>query len=228
MIPIFGSDVVGMDGRSLSYFQIKITYDQAQHLPGAIIIDYFPKAEMIFGLGGDRVISKVEFDDPKSLEACDELKDSFEIENILLKEENFAYVIAKTPGPIQSIIARQDECWVVPPTVLSRENGFFMTVQGTPKGLKYARDQLLSSIPEELEMRISKTIDADWIFAPSLPEKRHVVMMTAVEMGYYEPTRKCTQKDLAELLGLQQGTVAEHLRHAENVIINSWAKHSGQ
>lgn len=220
--------MAGINADTLSFFQIKITYEQAQHLPGAIIIDYFSKAEMIFGLGGDRVISRVEFDDPKSLEENDELSDSFQIENILQKGENFAYVIAKTPGPIQSIIAQQDGCWVVPPTILSREGGFFMTVQGTSKGLKHARDRLMSLIPDELEMRISKTIDADWVFAPALPEKRHVVMMTAVEMGYYDPTRKCTQKDLAEFLGLKQNTVGEHLRHAESVIINSWAKHSSQ
>ena len=98
-----------IDGDSLRYFQIKITYEQAKHMPGAIIIDYFSKAEMIFGLGGNRVISRVEFDDPNCLEVIDELKNSFEIENILLKGENFAYVIAKTPGPLQSIIAEQDE-----------------------------------------------------------------------------------------------------------------------
>lgn len=217
-----------IDGGSLRYFQIKITYEQAQHMPGAVIIDYFSKAEMIFGLGGNRVISRVEFDDPKSLEEIDELKDSFEIENILLKGENFAYVIAKTPGPLQSIIAKQDECWMVPPSIISRKEGFFMTVQGTSKGLKYARDSLVSLIPEELEMRISKTIDADWIFAPKLPEKRHIVMMTAVEKGYYDPIRKCTQEDLAEFLGIRQTTIGEHLRNAESAIINSWAKHSSE
>ena len=60
--------MAGINADTLSFFQIKITYEQAQHLPGAIIIDYFSKAEMIFGLGGDRVISRVEFDDPKCLE----------------------------------------------------------------------------------------------------------------------------------------------------------------
>ena len=216
--------MAGINADTLSFFQIKITYEQAQHLPGAIIIDYFSKAEMIFGLGGDRVISRVEFDDPKSLEENDELSDSFQIENILQKGENFAYVIAKTPGPLQLIIAEQDECWMVPPSIISRKEGFFMTIQGTSTGLKYARDSLVSLIPEELEMRISKTISADWIFAPTLPEKRHVVMMTAVEMGYYDAPRKCTQKDLAELLGIKQGTVAEHLQYAESAIVNSWAK----
>ena len=224
--------MAGKSGDGLSFFQIKINYKQAQHLPGAIIIDYFSKVEMIFRLGLDgsipRLISRVEFEDPKSLEKNDKLKDSFEIEKVLLEGENFAYVIVKAPGPLSQIIAKHDECWVVPPSAISKERGFFMTIQGTPKGLKYAKDSLFSLIPEELEMRISKTISADWIFAPTLPEKRHAVMMTAVEMGYYNPKRKCTQKDLAEFLGIQQGTVAEHLRHAESEIINSWAKHSSQ
>ena len=186
--------MAGTNGDSLSFFQIKITYEQAKHLPGSVIIDYFSKAEMIFGMGGERVISRVEFDDPKCLEENDELKESFQIENILQKGEKFAYVIAKTPGPIQSIIAKQDDCWVVPPTFLSREEGFFMTVQGTSKGLKYARDSLITLIPEELEMRISKTIDADWTFAPTLPEKRNRVVMAAVEMGYYDSTRKYPER----------------------------------
>ena len=99
-----------------------------------------------------------------------------------------------------------------------------MTIQGTSKGLKYARDNLVSLIPEKLEMRISKTISADWIAAPKLPERRHVVMRTAVEMGYYDTPRKCTQKDIADLLSIQQGTVAEHLQYAESIIVNSWAK----
>ena len=216
----------GCDG--LRFFQVKISNKQAQHLPGAIINDYFSKVEMIAGLGPEgsipRCIARVEFDDSKNLEENDKLKDSFQIENILLKGENFAYVMVKTPGTIQMMIAKEDECWAVPPTFLSREGGFFMTIQGTSKGLKYARDSLVSLIPEKLEMRISKTISADWIAAPKLPERRHVVMRTAVEMGYYDTPRKCTQKELAELLGIQQGTVAEHLQYAEGVIVNSWAK----
>ena len=119
---------------TLSFFQIKITYEQAQHMPSARILDYFSKAEMIFVLGGDRVISS-SFDDPKCLEGNDELKDSFEIENIL-QEGKFCLCHRKTPGPLQSILAKHRECWMVPPSIISRKEGFFMTVQGTPMRFK--------------------------------------------------------------------------------------------
>ena len=212
----------------LRFFQVKISNKQAQHLPGAIINKFFSKVEMIAGLGPEdsipRCIARVEFSDVKSLERNDLLKDSFQIEKILLEGDGFAYVKVKTPGTIQVMIAKEEECWVVPPTFISKEGGFFMTIQGTSKGLKYARDNLVSLIPEKLEMRISKTISADWIAAPKLPERRHVVMRTAVEMGYYDTPRKCTQKDIADLLSIQQGTVAEHLQYAESIIVNSWAK----
>ena len=71
-------------------------------------------------------------------------------------------------------------------------------------------------------MRISKTIAADWISAPKLPKRRHEVMRTAVELGYYSTPRKCTQRDIADHLGIRQGTVAEHLQSAEGIIIQSW------
>jgi predicted DNA binding protein len=51
-----------------------------------------------------------------------------------------------------------------------------------------------------------------------------VVIRTAVEEGYYNTPRRCTQKDIAEKLGIKQGTVAEHLQYAESIIINSWAE----
>ena len=77
-------------------------------------------------------------------------------------------------------------------------------------------------------MRISKMIIGDLIAAPELPERRHMVITTAVEKGYYDTPRKCTQKDIADMLGIKQGTVAEHLQYAESVIINSWADQVSQ
>ena len=52
---------------------------------------------------------------------------------------------------------------------------------------------------------------------------RKEVMELAVKLGYYSTPRKCTQRDLAEALGVRQGTIAEHLQSAESMIIQSWA-----
>ena len=72
----------------------------------------------------------------------DELKDSLIIDKILQEGDNFAYLKAKTPGPIQRIIGAEEDAWIMPPTSLSRENGFLMTIHGTPKGLKRIKDKL--------------------------------------------------------------------------------------
>ena len=83
----------------LRFFQVKISNNQAQHLPGAIINKFFSKVEMIAGLGPEdsipRCIARVEFSDAKSLERNDLLKDSFQIEKILLEGDGFAYVRLK-------------------------------------------------------------------------------------------------------------------------------------
>ena len=48
-------------------------------------------------------------------------------------------------------------------------------------------------------------------------------MELAVKLGYYSNPRKCTKRELAEALGVRQGTGAEHLQSAEGMIIKSWA-----
>ena len=212
---------------NLRYFQIRILHAQAKHLPGYAITNFFNKVEMIAGTGKvDSVpscILKVEYDGVSLPQLNEELGGSLLIDRILEEKEGFAYLRARTPGPIQMIVAKEQDCWVIPPTYLSKEKGLFMTIQGTPKGLKKVKDKLELLIPEKMEMRISKMIVGDLIAAPKLPERRHLVITTAVEKGYYDTPRKCTQKDIADLLGIKQGTVAEHLQYAEGVIINSWA-----
>ena len=217
---------------SLRYFQIRVSHAQAKHLPGYAITNFFNKVEMIAGTGKvDSIpscILKVEYDGVELPKLDEELIGSLLIDRILEEKEGFAYLKVRTPGPIQMIVAREQDCWVVPPTYLSKKNGFFMTIQGTPKGLKKVKDNLQLLIPEKIEMRISKMIIGDLIAAPELPERRHMVITTAVEKGYYDTPRKCTQKDIADMLGIKQGTVAEHLQYAESVIINSWADQVSQ
>ena len=213
---------------NMKYFQVRILHKQAMHLPGNIINDYFSNLEMLVGTGVvDSIPScvvKVTHDGVDISNIKEKLRDSLIIDKILQDGDDFAYLKVRTPGPIQQITASEEEAWVVPPTYLSRENGLFMTIQGTPKGLKNVKDKLELLIPEKMEMRISKMIAGDWMAAPKLPERRNVVIRTAVEEGYYNTPRRCTQKDIAEKLGIKQGTVAEHLQYAESIIINSWAE----
>ena len=212
----------------MRFFQIRILPEQGKHLPGHLITKYFTKLEMINGLGVvnsvPSCIVKVEHEGLDIDGIANELQESLIIDKILLEGDNFAYLKVKTPGPIQRIIAAEDEAWIMPPTYLSRENGFFMTIHGTPNGLKRVKDKLEILVPKKMDMRISKMIIGDWMSAPNLPERRTLVIQTAVDMGYYSAPRRCNQNDIAGVLGLKQGTVAEHLQNAESVIINSWSE----
>ena len=212
----------------MRYFQIRILPEQGKHLPGHLITKYFTKLEMINGTGVvdslPSCIVKVEHEGLDLEGIAEGLQESLIIDKILLEGDNFAYLKVKTPGPIQRIIAAEDEAWIMPPTYLSRENGFFMTIHGTPIGLKRVKNKLEVLVPKKMDMRISKLIIGDWMSAPNLPERRTVVIQTAIEMGYYSAPRRCNQNDIAGVLGLKQGTVAEHLQIAESVIINSWSE----
>tara|TARA_B100001142_G_C14271319_1_gene631006 strand:+ start:258 stop:950 length:693 start_codon:yes stop_codon:yes gene_type:complete len=213
-------------------FQIRISHEQAQHLPGNIITKYFNKVEMVTGTGVvDSIptcILKVEHDNIDIMSIKDELEGSLIIDALLQSGDGFAYLKARTPGPIQRLIATENEAWIMPPTSLCRENGFSMTIHGTANGLKRIKDNLQSLIPDKMDMRISNLDIGDWMMVPKLPIKRNLVIKTAVEMGYYSTPRGCNQNAIADFLGLKQGTVAEHLQKAEHVIINSWAEQSSQ
>ena len=73
-------------------------------------------------------------------------------------------------------------------------------------------------------MKLSSPIVGNLVSIPILHDKRSLVIKNAVEMGYYETPKKCNQSDIAEFFGLKQATVAEHLQHAENIIVHSWAE----
>ena len=212
----------------MRYFQIRVLHEQAQHLPGSIITKYFNKLELITGTGVTdslpSCIVKVEHDGIDIMKIKDDIKGGLIIDKILQEGDGFAYLKVRTPGPIQRLIAVEDEAWIMPPTYLSKEDGFFMTIHGTSDGMKRLKDKLEALIPARLQMKLSTPIAGDLVSIPKLNEKRSLVIRTGVEMGYYDTPKKCNQTDIAKFFGLKQATVAEHLQHAENIILNSWAE----
>jgi len=223
-----GRNMEGKEEHNLRYFQIQVAPEHARHLPGVKVLEKFSKTELITNVGLKNGmpygIYRVEYDSDTVFDNLDELSESFIVEGVFLKSDGVAFLRAFTPGPTMQIVERTPNCWTVPPTSLSRSRGLFMTVQGTSDGLKLLRDAVLTLFPTQIDLRISKNIKADWISAPKLPRRRHDVMRMAVDMGYYATPRRCTQKMIADALGIRQGTVGEHLQMAEGNIIESWSK----
>lgn len=56
---------------------------------------------------------------------------------------------------------------------------------------------------------------------PSLSPRQQEVFLTARELGYYKIPRDTTTDEIAEQFGIDRRTVEEHLRRAENKIVDS-------
>ena len=114
-----------------------------------------------------------------------------------------------------------DEVWPTSPTILNSDE-LILTLQGSSKGLMKARKQLIELLGDTFKISVNNNFQGQWDTAPGLPRRRKEVLETAIEMGYYNAPRKCRQRDIADAIGLKQGTVAEHLQIAESLIINAW------
>jgi predicted DNA binding protein len=55
--------------------------------------------------------------------------------------------------------------------------------------------------------------------ADTLTERQREVVRTAYSMGYYEVPRSSSTEDVAERVGLDPSTVAEHLQRAEQNLL---------
>jgi len=210
----------------LRVLQIQVSKEQAGFLPGIALTEIFENVEFISTIssnsGASEYLVSLKYSSPDALVKFRQMED-FKVTKVIEEYENYAIVNLMTYGPLAMLIHENQSIWLQTPTTITRPNGLFLTIHGTTKGLKQFRDDISSLLPPSIKIRISKDLKADWIAAPQLPTRRKEVMDLAVKMGYYSTPRKCTQRDLADTLGVRQGTVAEHLQSAEGIIIQSWS-----
>ncbi len=218
-----------MSSQVLRFLQLKVTLEQAKGAPGLAMTEFFTKIELVspasWSEESPEYIVNLELSKEIELENFS-IDGIFKVIRVISNAQDNALVIARFYGPVLMLIHQIDECWIQTPSTLSDLHGLFLTVHGTTKGLKDFRDGIKKLLPDSVKFRISKNLKADWIAAPQLPERRKEVMDLAVKRGYYQTPRKCTQRELAEELGVRQGTVAEHLQSAESTIIMSWSEQS--
>ena len=215
-----------MASHELRFLQIQATKEQGQVLPGAELMDFLTSIEYVSAIStaGDypEYILCLKYQDEDAMDKFGNMT-AFEITRIIEQGPGYSLIQAITTGPLPMLVHSIESVWLQTPSLVSGTNGLFMTVHGTTKGLKEFRDGIAELLPPSIKIRISKDLKADWIAAPQLPTRRKEVIELAVKLGYYSTPRRCTQRTLAENLGVRQGTVAEHLQSAESTIIQSWA-----
>tara|TARA_B100000683_G_scaffold65632_1_gene64449 strand:+ start:142 stop:828 length:687 start_codon:yes stop_codon:yes gene_type:complete len=215
-----------MSAHDLRFLQIQVNLEQGKEMPAAMLMNTMDSIEFVstVSTNGDasEYILCLKYTEPTALEEFAN-NEAFELSGIIEQKEGMVLTRAFAKGPVAMLVHSNPEIWLQTPTLVTSANGLFMTVHGTTKGLKKFRDDVSGLLPTSIKIRISKDLKADWIAAPQLPNRRKEVMELAVRLGYYSTPRRCTQRDLAEALGVRQGTIAEHLQSAESMIIQSWA-----
>ncbi len=210
----------------LGVMQVKISNDVSKNtpLPGFKLLELFHSIEFLKQLKVDKhhpvYLLKGTL---KSLKQFQKFSKNESLEVIKVYESSDVYAIfsGKMTGPIPQIMSMFEDVWPISPTIFDSEK-LTLTLQGNSLGLANARKKLLDLFGDVFKISVNNNFQGQWDTAPGLPRRRKEVLETAIEMGYYNAPRKCRQRDIADSIGLKQGTVAEHLQIAESLIINAW------
>ncbi len=205
----------------LRYMQLDISRETAQELPGVNFTDSIKLCEFVSRVSSNETgmvcFLKVTFDDPKALEKSNP---AFELIEIISQTKNAALIKAQTLGPLPKIFSSNEEVWWINPTYVNR-TGMKITLKGTRKGMRSVREELFKLVGNGYKVKLGSESVQNPEFVDLLPEKQRAVLNKAVEMGYYNRPRKCTQRDIAREMNVKQATISEHLQSAESKIINS-------
>ncbi|NLV27256.1 MAG: hypothetical protein GXY48_08850 [Methanomicrobiales archaeon] len=113
----------------------------------------------------------------------------------------------------------QDIIWTTP-TLFSQERIIYSVI-GDEKALKHMLRLTKIFLGKIEDISYEKATFSPYDLVQTLTKKQQEVLMLAKKQGYYQNPRKTTMEDISRLSGLSKATVAEHLRKAENQIINS-------
>ena len=199
---------------------------QSSGLPGAVIYDYFERVTFILTdkspeNGVFRMLARLDF--KPDMEPHEVPIDSgMEIIKFYHRDDKTGLALVDFKGPILGTLMQIDGCWFHNQSFVDEKVGGHFTIVGTKKALSDYRKRMKALLPEDIGLNVSSSMKADFMMTPSLSKRQSEVLSAAVQMGYYDYPKRCNQSDIAELIGISQGTVAEHLQLAESNIMSGW------
>ncbi len=210
--------------------QMVLTISQLQSsgLPGAVIYDYFERVTFILTdknpqNGVFRMLARLDFKpDMEPTEVP--IESGMKVIRFYHRDETTGLALVDFRGPILGTLMQIDGCWFHNQSFVDEKVGGHFTIVGTKKALSAYRKRMLALLPEDIGLKVSSSMRADFMMTPSLSRRQSEVLGAAVQMGYYDYPKRCNQSDIAELIGISQGTVAEHLQLAESNIMNGWQR----
>jgi predicted DNA binding protein len=141
---------------------------------------------------------------------------------ILEQEKNGVYTIFIRGGPILSSVLNSVgvvEGYLFPPLEI-RDGKVKMSFLGSEQQIRTFLEKI-----SEKGIRYKVILLTQANFSPNSPlnqltEKQREILVAAHKLGYYDIPRKITSQQLAKKLGIGDSTLVEHLRKAEQRLIN--------
>jgi len=211
-----------MDGINLRYMQTVLEAKDHQELPGAALFQSFDRLEFLREQPGGhsdelRCLAHAIHAHPNA--HLDE-HDAYRVNTVLEATAHESLLDISLSGPIARLFASFSGVWWSPPTVL--EHGMFhLTVRGTPGEIKAARQGMVALLGQRFKLTTVTSSLNQSSAMRNLSPRQSEVLSTALEMGYYNRPRECTQRDIAEAMGVRQATVSEHLQAGEAKLVHA-------
>lgn len=145
-----------------------------------------------------------------------------EIVAVLQEGEHEAYLLTRGTVPEHHRdMARQlprDVIWTTP--MVMNEELITYSVIGEEEDLKKIVQLIKELLGEVVDISYEKAALSPHSLMQTLTPRQQEILLLAKKNGYYEEPRTATLEDLSRQAGVSKATVAEHLRKAENQIIN--------
>jgi predicted DNA binding protein len=127
---------------------------------------------------------------------------------------------------------RENDCLLVPPIRYAEGAKFVRVLALDPSDLTALYRDLLDewsvTVVEKREVE-APSVDHPLLtlesVLPSLSDRQRETLLLAYERGYYDIPRGVTTADLADDLGVERRTAEDHLRRAENKLVDALAEH---
>ena len=205
---------------------VSATIQQSSMIKGAMLFDYVNSVHFMLqektldDNNGLRVLVRMESNDTKRISDIPP-ESGFTLKRKISATENEALIIGDFVGPLMQMIAQTKNCWLQANSWIDKEKGLHLTIVGTNEALRKYRRKISEVLPPDFGINISKSIKLRHILAPKLSARQSEIITLAVDLGYYEKPSRTTQEEIASIVQLSQGTVAEHLQLAENSVMQS-------
>lgn len=211
-----------MGGINLRYMQIVMQAKDHQELPGAALFHSFERLEFLREQPSEhpgelRCLAHAVHVHPDA--HLDE-HDQYRVNAVLEATANESLLDISLSGPVAHLFASFSGVWWSPPTVLE-QGTFHLTVRGTPGEIKAARQGMVALLGQRFKLTTVTSSLNQSSAMRTLSSRQSEVLSTALEMGYYDRPRGCTQRDIAQAMGVRQATVSEHLQAGEAKLVHA-------